>query len=119
MRPVQGPLGAVDQALLRASEGMDDQIREEAEDLDRDACRQGEPDGGHDGCGGEEFLHGSWNQRGETVTLESDSTMAPLVNSLRAARGQTAAARVVLNARGRSIWISRMVASLLPRTAIR
>ena len=102
-----------------ASEGVDDQIREEAEHFDGDSSGQREPDGGHDGSGGEKFLHGSWNQRGETVTLESDSTRAPLVNSLRAASGQTAAARVVLNARGRSIWISFMVASLLPRTAIR
>lgn len=58
-------------------------------------------------------------QRGETVTLLSDSSSLPLVNSPKAARGQVAAASVLLNARARSIWISLVVASLLPRMACR
>jgi hypothetical protein len=59
------------------------------------------------------------NQRGETVILSSASVSFLPVNSPKAARGQLAAARVLLKARGTSIWISRMVASLLPRIAIR
>ena len=43
------------------------------------------------------------NQRGETVTLLSFSSNWPLVNSLRAARGQLAAAMVDFSARGTSI----------------
>jgi len=104
---------------LASSEAMEDQIREETKNLDGESGGEREPDGGHDRGSGEELLHGSRDQRGETVTLESASTMAPLTNSLKAARGQAAAAMVDFNARGRSIWISRMVASLLPRMAIR
>ena len=58
-------------------------------------------------------------QRGETVTLLSASVNLPLVSSPKAARGQVAAARVLLNAKGRSIWISFIAASLSPRTAWR
>ncbi len=58
-------------------------------------------------------------QRGETVILSFDSVSFLPVSSPKAARGQVAAARVLLKARGTSIWISRMVASLLPRIAIR
>lgn len=43
------------------------------------------------------------DQRGETVTLLSASTNFPPVNSRSAAKGQLAAARVLLKARGRSI----------------
>jgi hypothetical protein len=46
---------------------------------------------------------GTGDQRGETVILLSASVSLPLVNSPKAARGQVAAARVLLNARGRSI----------------
>lgn len=57
------------------------------------------------------------SQRGETVTLLSASVSLPPLNSAKAARGQEAAARVHLKARGASIWISFMAASLRPRTA--
>ena len=51
-------------------------------------------------------------QRGETVTWLSGAVSLLLANSLKAASGQVAAARVLLNARGRSIWISFVAASL-------
>ncbi len=72
-----------------------------------------------DGLGGGGRTEGERIQRGETVTLASDSSRSPPLNSLKAARGQVAAARVLLKASGRSIWISFMVASLPPRTARR
>ena len=43
------------------------------------------------------------NQRGDTVILLSASVSLPLVNSPKAAKGQVAAARVLLKARGTSI----------------
>ena len=58
-------------------------------------------------------------QRGETVILLSAWVSLPLVNSPKAAKGQLAAARVLLKARGTSIWISCMVASLRVATAWR
>ena len=42
-------------------------------------------------------------QRGETVILLSTSVSLPLESSLKAAKGQVAAARVLLKARGTSI----------------
>ena len=59
------------------------------------------------------------NQRGDTVILLSAWVSLPLVNSPKAARGQLAAARVLLKANGTSIWISCMVASLRVATAWR
>jgi hypothetical protein len=97
---------------------VEEEVGVETVELDHDPRRDGEPDGGEDRGSGEEFLHG-WGigegddgegadggpqlQRGDTVTLLSDSSSLPLVYSPKAARGQVAAARVLLNARGRSI----------------
>ncbi len=118
-RPVQGPLVALDSALLSLQRGwMIRSGKKRNTSIVMPAVRVNQT-AATTGAVVRNFFMGLGYQRGETVTLESDSTMAPLVNSLRAARGQTAAARVVLKARGRSIWISRMVASLLPRMAIR
>lgn len=64
-------------------------------------------------------VSGAACQRGETVMRSADSVSALLVSSLKAASGQLAAAMVLLSASGTSIWISFMVASLLPRIAIR
>ena len=61
---------------------------------------------------------GAEDQRGETVTLASSSVSFPLVNSPKAARGQVADAKRLLNAMLRSIWISFM-AAFLPRVALR
>ena len=111
-------------------EGMEEKIGVEAIEFDHDACRDGEPDCGEHWSGGEELFHGeplevgsaSWqagDQRGETVILLSDSVSLPLANSLKAAIGQLAAAMVLFSARGTSIWISCMVASLREATACR
>ena len=120
---------------------MEEQVREETVEFDQDAGSDAKPNGGEHRSGGQEFFHdgmpkrlrmllrpGTWpgnqldlnsDQRGEMVTLLSASVSLPLVSSPKAARGQVAAARVLLMARGRSIWISFIVASLSPRTAWR
>ena len=111
-----------------ASEGVEEQVGEETIELNQDSGRDGEPDGGENRSGRQKLFHrqeldgwgdSGWIQRGETVILSSLSVSFLPVNSPKAARGQLAAARVLLNASGTSIWISRMVASLLPRIAIR
>lgn len=127
---------------LSSSEGVEEQVGEETVEFDQDAGRDAKPNGGEHRSGGQEFFHdgkpkrfreafGAWHQarrpgldlnsgqRGEIVTLLSTSVSLPLVSSPKAARGQVAAARVLLKARGRSIWISFIVASLSPRTAWR
>jgi hypothetical protein len=68
------------------------------------ACRVGAVAGGGWSGGKAQRTPGPVvDQRGETVTLLSTSTNLPPVYSRRAARGQLAAARVLLKARGRSI----------------
>lgn len=119
-------------ALIR---GVEKKIGVEAVEFNHDAGGDGEPDRGEHRSGGEELFHGlermageemGWRsskrpgiQRGETVILLSASVSLPLLHSLNAAIGQLAAARVLLKARGTSIWISCMVASLREATAWR
>ena len=117
-------------ATIHPSHRVEQQIGEETVELNQAAGRDREPDGRKHGGGGEELLHGGADgegrvfeavgaQRGETVILSSDSSNLPLVSSPKAARGQVAAARVLFKARGRSIWISFMAASLSLRMARR
>ena len=103
------------------SEVIEEEIGEEPVEFDHDSGGDGEPDRRKNWSGGQEFLHrcrgsegkrGIAGQRGETVILLSASVSLPLVSSLKAASGQVAAAKVLLNARGRSIWISCIWASL-------
>ena len=128
------PMELQNRGRVLSSAREEEEVRDKAIEHNHDYGRDGEPDRGENRGRGEEFLHGrgsvergsqrrvGWRgtqpQRGDTVTLLSDSSSLPLVYSPKAAKGQVAAARVLLNARGRSIWISFIVASL-PRMAWR
>lgn len=98
----------------RASEGVEQQIREETVEFDHDSGGEEEPDRRKDGCRGEKFFHDlelvmtltrscGETQRGDTVMRSSDSVRALPVSSLKAASGQLAAAMVLFRARGTSI----------------
>jgi hypothetical protein len=56
-------LGAAAEIARRSSrraplEGVEEEIREKAIEFDHDAGREGEPDGGKDGSGGQKLFHG-------------------------------------------------------------
>ena len=130
--------------IQKDSEGGEQHIGEKVVEFDHNDGGDGEPDRRKNRSCGEELFHGfgsrgcggmsesiaaeasnqigvfsGVNQRGDTVILLSAWVSLPLVNSPKAARGQLAAARVLLKANGTSIWISCMVASLRVATAWR